>query len=362
MTDTDDRALVDNDGYPTEWGIQRLREFHGAPSALVDLLWDLWWTPTLTIAEEYFNAEGKAVMRVRLATGGWSGNEQIISDGNFHLRFWEPSRRLHIYEVPIGEWDTESQLGAIPGAPPPGWPAGAPTPPPHPAQGWGGGVYCAGTVLFWVVRDLSVAVGSVCGVRASHSGWPTFPRRGIGYDRFGHDCHGDRRCGPRPCAGLALVRPRHGKVNVVRALAAADRLPVETVIGSQREPVDIAGWPVVTDGAVQTLALPDWAKTLINAKGGYLLLDEISTCSASVQAAMLTVALERMVGRTKLPDEVRIVAAANPPDRSAGGVDLTPPMANRFLHIDFEPTAEEWLTGMRSSFATLPAIAGRRRR
>ena len=75
---------------------------------------------------------------------------------------------------------------------------------------------------------------------------------------------------------------------------------------------------------------------------------------------MLTVALERMVGRTKLPDEVRIVAAANPPDRSAGGVDLTPPMANRFLHIDFEPTAEEWLTGMRSSFATLPAIAGRR--
>ena len=77
---------------------------------------------------------------------------------------------------------------------------------------------------------------------------------------------------------------------------------------------------------------------------------------------MLTVALERMVGRTKLPDEVRIVAAANPPDRSAGGVDLTPPMANRFLHIDFEPTRDEWLTGMRSSFATLPAIAGRRRR
>lgn len=149
--------------------------------------------------------------------------------------------------------------------------------------------------------------------------------------------------------------PGMGKSSVVRALAAADGVPVETVIGSQREPVDIAGWPVVTDGAVQTLALPDWAKTLIDANGGYLLLDEISTCSASVQAAMLTVALERMVGRTKLPDTVRIVAAANPPDRSAGGVDLTPPMANRFLHIDFEPTAEEWLTGMRAAFATLPA-------
>lgn len=149
--------------------------------------------------------------------------------------------------------------------------------------------------------------------------------------------------------------PGMGKSAVVRALAAADGVPVETVIGSQREPVDIAGWPVVADGAVQTVALPDWAVTLVEARGGYLLLDELSTCSASVQAAMLTVALERMVGRTRLPDEVRIVAAANPPDRSAGGVDLTPPMANRFLHIEFEPTAEEWLTGMRSAFATLPA-------
>jgi MoxR-like ATPase len=149
--------------------------------------------------------------------------------------------------------------------------------------------------------------------------------------------------------------PGMGKSSVVRQLAAADQVPVETVIGSQREPVDIAGWPVVTDGAVQTLALPDWAKTLIDANGGYLLLDELSTCSQSVQAAMLTVALERMVGRTKLPDTVRILAAANPPDHSAGGVDLTPPMANRFLHIDFEPSTEEWLTGMQTSFATLPA-------
>ena len=31
--------------------------------------------------------------------------------------------------------------------------------------------------------------------------------------------------------------------------------------------VDIAGWPVVTDGAVQTLALPDWADTLMRPTG-----------------------------------------------------------------------------------------------
>jgi hypothetical protein len=50
------------------------------------------------------------------------GNEQIISElgrSFFGPRFWEQSNRggLHIYEVPIGEWDTASQLDAIPGAP-----------------------------------------------------------------------------------------------------------------------------------------------------------------------------------------------------------------------------------------------------
>ncbi|AYE99521.1 AAA family ATPase (plasmid) [Mycobacterium paragordonae] len=148
--------------------------------------------------------------------------------------------------------------------------------------------------------------------------------------------------------------PGRGKSSVVRALAAASGVPLELVVGSQREPVDIAGWPVVVDGAVQTLALPDWARTLIDAQGGYLLLDELTTASHAVQAAMLTVALERVVGRSRLPDEVRIVAAANPPDHSAGGVDLAAPTANRFLHIEFEPSVDDWLSGMRSGFV-LPA-------
>ena len=158
-------------------------------------------------------------------------------------------------------------------------------------------------------------------------------------------------------AGTAVLLwgdPGMGKSAVVRALAAADQVPLETLIGSQREPVDIAGWPVVSEGQVQTLAMPDWAKRLLDV-GGYLFMDELTTCSASTQAAMLTVALDRRVGNVKLPDTVRVVAAANYPDRSAGGVDLTAPMANRFLHIDFKPTVEEWLTGMRTDFKSLPA-------
>ena len=71
MNDTDDHVLVDDDGYPTEAGIQRIRSFSGTPNQLVDLLEELWWTPTLMSLDEWMNDEGKVVMRLRLATGGW---------------------------------------------------------------------------------------------------------------------------------------------------------------------------------------------------------------------------------------------------------------------------------------------------
>ena len=96
----------------------RCVSFHGPPRQLVDLLEEMWWTPTLMSVEEWLDAQCKTVVRVSLATGGWSGNEQIIGtlDGSmFHLRFWESSHRggLHVYEVPKGEWEKVSQLGAI---------------------------------------------------------------------------------------------------------------------------------------------------------------------------------------------------------------------------------------------------------
>jgi hypothetical protein len=74
----EDRALVDDDGYPTERGIAAVRDFHGSPTQLVDLLEQLWWTPTLMTVDEWLDAQLRTVVRVSLATGGWSGNEQLI--------------------------------------------------------------------------------------------------------------------------------------------------------------------------------------------------------------------------------------------------------------------------------------------
>ena len=103
----------------------------------------------------------------------------------------------------------------------------------------------------------------------------------------------------------------------MRSLGEALGWPTEVVIGSIREPSDFAGLPVVIDGAVQ-MAPPLWARQLADARQALLFLDELTTAPPAVQAAMLRVVLERVVGDLVLPEGIR-VAAANPPEEAADG-------------------------------------------
>lgn len=147
--------------------------------------------------------------------------------------------------------------------------------------------------------------------------------------------------------------PGIGKSSLVNSMARAEGLHLETVITSVREPSDLAGLPVVSDGGVR-LAPPAWAVNLNADEGGLLFLDELSSAPPAVQAAALRVTLDRVVGDLALPRSVRVIAAANPPEYAADGWDLPAPAANRFLHIDHAPTHEAWIDGMLSDFP-LPA-------
>ena len=134
--------------------------------------------------------------------------------------------------------------------------------------------------------------------------------------------------------------PGTGKTSAVRAMADALGWPCETVIAAIREPSDFAGLPVVSEGDVR-MAPPRWAQRLAASGRGLLFLDEISTAPPAVQAALLRVVLERVVGDLDLPEGVVVVAAANPPEQAADGWDLSAPLANRFCHLDWtvEPAA-----------------------
>src|ERR671928_2202882 len=149
--------------------------------------------------------------------------------------------------------------------------------------------------------------------------------------------------------------PGTGKTSVVRAMADALGWPCETVIAAIREPSDFAGLPVVTEGDVR-MAPPRWAQRLAAAGRGLLFLDEISTAPPAVQAALLRVVLERVVGDLELPEDVVVVAAPNPPEQAADGWDLSAPLANRFCHLDWEVDARRFAEGIAGGFPA-PSVA-----
>lgn len=148
-----------------------------------------------------------------------------------------------------------------------------------------------------------------------------------------------------PC--LLWGAPGVGKTARVRAIARAvtGAEPV-VVIAAIREPSDFAGLPVV-EGRNVYLAAPAWVREvneLAERHGrAVLFLDEISCAAPAVQAAVLRVLLDRVVGDTPLHPGVLILAAANPPDQAAGGWDLAPPAANRMIHFDWPvPDGVAW--------------------
>lgn len=160
---------------------------------------------------------------------------------------------------------------------------------------------------------------------------------------------------------LLWGEPGIGKTAALTQLAASLDLPLTTVIASVHEPSDFSGLPVVGDDpAVQgvPMAPPDWAVRLVRAGRGLLFLDELSTAPPAVQAALLRLVLERRVGALQLPPGVRIVAAANPRSSAADGWELSPPLANRFVHLQWTHDHEVVVRGLGGTWprATLPRL------
>ncbi|MFC8232629.1 AAA family ATPase [Streptomyces sp. NPDC057284] len=161
---------------------------------------------------------------------------------------------------------------------------------------------------------------------------------------------------------LLWGEPGIGKTAALTQLAAALDLPLTTVIASVHEPSDFSGLPIVGDDPAEQgvpMAPPDWAVRLVRAGRGLLFLDELSTAPPAVQAALLRLVLERRIGSLQLPPGVRIVAAANPRSSTADGWELSPPLANRFVHLRWTHDHEVVVRGLGGTWprATLPRLA-----
>lgn len=147
--------------------------------------------------------------------------------------------------------------------------------------------------------------------------------------------------------------PGSGKTSTVVAAGVAAGRHVETVIASLHEPVDFSGLPIAqADGSVR-FAEPGWARRLADAATGLLFLDEVSLATPAVQAALLRVVLDRQVGERLLGDRVAVVAAANPTDQASGAFELSPPLVNRFCHLDWKLDVDTVVAGFCGSWPTV---------
>ncbi|QES51368.1 AAA family ATPase [Streptomyces venezuelae] len=160
---------------------------------------------------------------------------------------------------------------------------------------------------------------------------------------------------------LLWGEPGIGKTAALTQLASSLDLPLTTVVASVHEPSDFSGLPIVGDDPAEQgvpMAPPDWAVRLVRAGRGLLFLDELSTAAPAVQAALLRLVLERRIGALQLPPGVRIVAAANPRASAADGWELSPPLANRFVHLQWAHDHEVVVRGLGGTWprATLPRL------
>lgn len=158
---------------------------------------------------------------------------------------------------------------------------------------------------------------------------------------------------PEQFFGLPLLFTGHpgiGKSERLEGYQASLGMMVHTIHIPEKNQEDLAGYPV-QDGKGRLIRMTDDELIVELSKigEGIVFLDEINTPRQNLFATLLGVLLKRRLAGIPLGGKVRFMAARNPIESSTGGMDLTPPLANRFCFIPWgTPTPDqwnEWVTG-----------------
>lgn len=134
--------------------------------------------------------------------------------------------------------------------------------------------------------------------------------------------------------------PGAGKSSVVKQMAAKRNQPIIDLRLSLLDSVDLRGFPHMVDGRMH-FATPAFLPTDPNSEG-VLFMDEMNAGRPDVQAAAYQLVLDRAIGEYTLPDGWAIIAAGN--RETDGGVTYTmpAPLANRFVHVEYEVHFDDW--------------------
>ena len=158
--------------------------------------------------------------------------------------------------------------------------------------------------------------------------------------------------------GLPIViedQPGTAKTAFAKAYGESWGLPVEHLSPSTRGEGAFGCVPVPVKGKL-TYPAADWVDALFD--GGIVFVDEITTAPPGLQAPILGLVSDRVIGSYQLGPRVRVVAACNPVEQAANGHDLAPPLANRFGWLSWGcPTVEEHASYMMGAGAHEEVVA-----
>lgn len=138
-----------------------------------------------------------------------------------------------------------------------------------------------------------------------------------------------------------------GKTSALEALSNALARTFIPLIGSNMAPEDSGGYPFPDKNGFIRRLPPMWAKQAEDGNG-LIFTDEVTNVPSAVQAGLLSIITEGLVGDYRLPKSTLFVGACNPPELCPNAVPLSVAMRARFVHIDWEIDWDNWFAGLRS--------------
>lgn len=153
-------------------------------------------------------------------------------------------------------------------------------------------------------------------------------------------------------AGLVpniLGSPGIAKSDCVYQFAKANNLFMYNFSLSNREPVDMSGYPMLNQSTNRMMfaapeELPLSTDPIPKGKSGFVVfLDEANACSRATAAAAYRLILDRKVGRHSLHPATAMIAAGNLKTDKAIVNDLGTAMKSRMVNIRLSVSNDDWL-------------------
>lgn len=136
--------------------------------------------------------------------------------------------------------------------------------------------------------------------------------------------------------------PGIGKSSIVAQIAEEKGIAFVDLRLSLLDPTDLRGIPFFDANNNNAVWAPPSFLPDASEKEGILFLDELNTAAPMVQAAAYQLILDRKVGEYRLPEGWAIVAAGNRESDRGVVFRMASPLANRFVHLEMEPSLGDW--------------------